>query len=120
MEVMLQELSVKLFLKLWRLSFVYGARLLKWLVEILFCGFLNFLHGPVRENPSTSLEERLRISNIAKFLSDLSYVRERRCGVAEFSLTCQRQKLKKTVERFGTVKLSLVPELSSTEGKTPL
>ena len=49
MEVMLQELSLKLVLKLWRLSFVLNS-FTKSLVEILFCGFLEFLHGPVREN----------------------------------------------------------------------
>lgn len=75
MGVMLQELSLKLFLKPWRLSFVrspscievvYSSRLSKY---ILFCGFLNFLHGLRRENPSTSsLEELLRISNIANVI----------------------------------------------------
>ena len=50
MEVMLQELPLKRFLKkLWRLSFVLNS-FTKSLVEILFCGFLECLHGPVREN----------------------------------------------------------------------
>ena len=48
---------------------MYSSCLLKSLVEILFCGFLNFLHGLRRENPSTSsLEELLRISNIANVI----------------------------------------------------